>query len=132
MPLDVLDRLLRPIRRGQVTGRYPEASPALPPAARRLPQLDTARCDVSATCAGVCPTGAIVVTASSWSLDAGRCVFCGACARACPRDAIRLDGPIELAARYRDALEIRRGVGQARGVEQARGVATDRDAGPDR
>ena len=114
MPLDVLDRLLRPIRRGRVTGRYPDAPPDLPPAARGLPQLDATRCDVSASCAAVCPTGAIVVTASSWSLDAGRCVVCGACARACPRDAIRLDGPIELAARYRDDLEIRRSVGPDR------------------
>jgi formate hydrogenlyase subunit 6/NADH:ubiquinone oxidoreductase subunit I len=65
--------------------------------ARGLPELDPARCDGSATCAEVCPTLAIVVTASAWSLDAGRCIFCGACARACPRDAIRLGHQVELA-----------------------------------
>jgi len=99
MPFDVFDRLLRPLRTRPVTSRYPDAPPDLSPAARGLPELDVIRCDGSAACVGVCPTGAIGLSDTIWSLDAGACIFCGACARACPRDAIRLGPLIELAVR---------------------------------
>ena len=108
MPFDVFDRLLRPLRSRPVTGPYPDAPPDLPPAARGLPELDAVRCDGSASCVGVCPTGAIALADSIWSLDAGACIFCGACARACPRDAIRLGPQIELAVRDRADLTIER------------------------
>jgi formate hydrogenlyase subunit 6/NADH:ubiquinone oxidoreductase subunit I len=108
MPLDVLDRLLRPLRARPVTSRYPDVAPDLPAAARGLPELDAARCDGSAACVDVCPTGAIALSDGVWSLDAGRCILCGACGRACPRDAIRLGHRIELAARDRADLRIDR------------------------
>ena len=108
MPFDVFDRLLRPLRSGAVTGRYPDAPPDLAPAARGLPELDAGRCDGSAACVGVCPTSAIRLTESTWSVDAGACIFCGACARACPRDAIRLGPRIELAVRDRADLTTER------------------------
>lgn len=104
MPFDVLDRLLRPLRRGPVTSRYPDAPPDLAPAARGLPVLDGSRCDGSAACVSICPTAAIRLSDATWTLDAGVCIFCGACARACPRDAIRLDGGVELAAVERAEL----------------------------
>ncbi|HEY8239222.1 MAG TPA: 4Fe-4S binding protein [Candidatus Limnocylindrales bacterium] len=97
MARDVFDRILRPLRRGPVTSRYPDVRPELPQAARGLPELDPGRCDSSGTCAEVCPTRAIAVSDGRWTLDAGACIFCGACARACPRDAIRLGHRIELA-----------------------------------
>jgi formate hydrogenlyase subunit 6/NADH:ubiquinone oxidoreductase subunit I len=108
MPLDVFDRLLRPLRTGSVTSRYPDDPPDLPAAARGLPELDAVRCDGSATCVGACPTGAIQLSDPIWSLDVGLCIFCGACARACPRDAIRLGPRIELAVRERADLTIER------------------------
>jgi hydrogenase-4 component H len=108
MPLDVLDRLLRPLRRGPVTSRYPDRPPDVAPAARGLPELDAVRCDGSAACVSACPTSAITVSPTQWSLDVGACIFCGACARACPREAIKLGGRIELAVRDRADLTIRR------------------------
>ena len=108
MPFDVLDRLLRPLRSRPVTSGYPDAPPDIPAAARGLPELDPVRCDGSAVCVDVCPTRAIALSDTVWSLDAGRCVFCGACERACPRDAIKLGRRIELAARDRADLTIER------------------------
>ncbi len=106
MPMDVLDRILRPLRRGPATGRYPAAPPDLPPAARGLPELDAARCDGNAACVAACPTGAIRVGPGSWSLDAGACVFCGACARACPATAIGMGSRFELATDIRNHLVV--------------------------
>jgi formate hydrogenlyase subunit 6/NADH:ubiquinone oxidoreductase subunit I len=99
MPLDVFDRILRPLRARPVTSGYPDRPPDLAPAARGLPELDALRCDGSAACVGACPTGAIALVGRRWSLDAGACIFCGACARACPRAAIELGPLVELAAR---------------------------------
>jgi formate hydrogenlyase subunit 6/NADH:ubiquinone oxidoreductase subunit I len=108
MPLDVFDRILRPLRRGPATSRYPDVPPDLPPATRGLPVLDPARCDGSAACVTTCPTGAIRLDGSTWSLDTGACIFCGACARACPREAIRMSNQVELAVLDRDGLVIQR------------------------
>jgi len=108
MPLDVFDRILRPLRRGPATSRYPDAPPDLPPAARGLPELDPVRCDGSAACVTACPTGAIRLDGPTWSLNTGACIFCGACARACPRGALRMGNRIELAVRERDGLAIER------------------------
>jgi len=108
MPLDVFDRLLRPLRRGPVTSHYPDVPPDLAPAVRGLPELDATRCDGSASCVEACPTGAIDLSDSVWSIDMGACIVCGACARACPRDAIQLGGLIELAVDDRADLTIGR------------------------
>jgi hydrogenase-4 component H len=97
MPMDVLDRILRPLRRRPVTSLYPEVGPDLPSAARGLPELAITRCDGDGACVTVCPTGAIRLEPGTWTVDAGACIFCGACERACPQDAIRLRGNIELA-----------------------------------
>jgi formate hydrogenlyase subunit 6/NADH:ubiquinone oxidoreductase subunit I len=106
MPMDVLDRILRPLRRGTVTSRYPAAPPELPAAARGLPELDVTRCDANAACAAACPTGAIRVSRGAWSLDLGACIFCAACARACPTAAIGLRDRIELATETRADLVV--------------------------
>lgn len=114
MPLDVFDRLFRPLRTRPVTSRYPDAGPDLPSAAHGLPELDADRCDASAACVVACPTGAIRLSGSTWALDAGACIFCNACARACPRDAIQLGPRIELAVLERTDLTIRRTVRTSR------------------
>jgi Ni,Fe-hydrogenase III small subunit/formate hydrogenlyase subunit 6/NADH:ubiquinone oxidoreductase subunit I len=106
MPLDVLDRFLRPLRRGRVTSDYPVAAPDLPPAARGLPVLNADACSMTGVCATVCPTRAIEVSGGRWQLDAGRCVMCDACVAACPTGALRHAGGIELAARRRRELVV--------------------------
>lgn len=106
MPMDAFDRILRPLRRGPVTSRYPDVPPELPPGARGLPELDASLCDGNGACAVACPTDAIQVAPGRWSVDAGACIFCTACARACPTSAIRAGTRIELATDERDRLVI--------------------------
>jgi hydrogenase-4 component H len=114
MPMDLLDRFLRPLRGRPLTRRYPDEPAGLPSTIRGLPEVDPERCDASAACVAVCPTGAISLTPDSWTVDAGRCVFCDACAAACPRDAIRLGSRFELAGRSRAALRATTQIGDRR------------------
>jgi Formate hydrogenlyase subunit 6/NADH:ubiquinone oxidoreductase 23 kD subunit (chain I) len=106
MPMDILERFLRPLRTRPLTRRYPDEPAVLAPALRGLPELDPSRCDSSGACIAVCPTAAITLEPTSWAVDAGRCVLCGACEAACPRDAIRLGQRFELASRRRESLHI--------------------------
>ena len=45
-------------------------------------------CTGCGTCASNCPSSAIAVDGSDWSVDLGRCIFCMDCAMVCPSDAI--------------------------------------------
>ncbi len=104
MPLDVVRRLLTPLREPIVTSRYPDAQPLLQEATRGLPEVDPARCERDGACVTACPTRAIELRDGGWSIDAGRCVFCGLCADACRPEAIRLGQRVELAGTERAAL----------------------------
>ena len=104
MPLDLLDRFLRPLRRPPLTGGYPDVPAVVAAATRGLPELDAAQCNSTGACVPACPTGAIVLRPGSWAIDAGRCVLCGACALACPQAAIGLGQRVELAVTTREAL----------------------------
>ena len=106
MPMDVLDRILRPLRLGPLTVRYPDVRPGLPPAARGMPEFEPARCDGNAACIAACPTGAIWLEPGTWTIDVGACIFCGACARACGPQAIQLGSRIELGTDERDSLVV--------------------------
>ena len=114
MPMDLLDRFLRPLRGRPLTRRYPDEPAVLPLTARGLPELDPQRCDASADCVAVCPTGAIALTPDRWTVDAGRCVFCDACVLACPREAIHLGPRFELASRSRAGLRATTRIGGRR------------------
>ncbi len=97
-------------RRGKsVTSSYPTVAETTPPLFRGMPHLDPTLCLGHATCATVCPTGALTVEAESsggwtWRLDRARCSACGACADVCPTGAISIDPQFELAARNRADL----------------------------
>ena len=104
MPLDVVRRLLRPLREPVVTSRYPAEPLFIPAGSHGLPVVDPARCSRDGACVTACPTGAIELVERGWALDAGRCVFCSACVIACPNEAIWMGDRIELAARDRARL----------------------------
>jgi formate hydrogenlyase subunit 6/NADH:ubiquinone oxidoreductase subunit I len=114
MPMDLVDRFLRPLRGGPLTRRYPDEQPVLPSTTRGLPEVDPSRCDANAACVTACPTGAISVGPGGWTVDTGRCVFCGICATACPQDAIRLGARFDLAATSLDATRVTTRIGDQR------------------
>ena len=67
--------------------------------------------DGDGACVVACPSHAISLSGSGWTLDVGACIFCGACARACRRGALTLGNTIELATRDRRGLVIERRIG---------------------
>jgi ferredoxin len=76
-----------------VTLRFPERV-APPEGFRGLVELDTESCVGCGTCAYVCPSSAITVTAGEthyqWDYDPGRCTFCGRCVDVCPSRALSM------------------------------------------
>jgi formate hydrogenlyase subunit 6/NADH:ubiquinone oxidoreductase subunit I len=91
--------------------RYPAEPATVPPGFRGMPELIAERCRGHASCAAVCPSGAIQVErwtgGWTWELDRARCLACGLCAEACPARAITISPDFELAARTRAALRTR-------------------------
>jgi Ni,Fe-hydrogenase III small subunit/formate hydrogenlyase subunit 6/NADH:ubiquinone oxidoreductase subunit I len=59
MPLDLVRRLLTPLRNPVPTSGYPEAEPLLQFATRGLPAIDPGRCERNGACVDICPTNAI-------------------------------------------------------------------------
>jgi Ni,Fe-hydrogenase III small subunit/formate hydrogenlyase subunit 6/NADH:ubiquinone oxidoreductase subunit I len=106
MPLDLVRRLITPLRDPVPTSLYPGAAPLLQAAIRGLPAIDPDRCDDNGDCARACPTGAIEAEASGAirAVDAGRCVFCAACVTACPAGAMTMTSRVELARPSRAEL----------------------------
>jgi Ni,Fe-hydrogenase III small subunit/ferredoxin len=105
MPLDLLRRLVTPLRHPVGTSRYPEAAPLLQMATRGLPQIDLTRCQNDGACVEACPTGAIGWKSGTVeSIDAGKCIFCAACVPACPNGAMSMSSRVELASGKREAL----------------------------
>ena len=105
MPLDLVRRLITPLRNPVAVSKYPAAAPLLADATRGLPQIDPILCENDGACVESCPTGAIKWTSGAVeSIDAGKCIFCAACVLACPKDAISMTSRVELASVKRDAL----------------------------
>lgn len=107
--------LVRGLRKGRVTTRYPARAEPPPAGFQGRIEVLEAR-GAAAGVAGVCPTGAITVAPDgAVRLDRGRCILCGACVRADP-DRFAFRPEYETAARRRSALVV--------------GAVADEDPGP--
>jgi len=105
MPLDLVRRLITPLRHPVPGSLYPDATPLLQFATRGLPQVDPARCRGHGSCVEACPTEAIEFASGAvQSIDAGKCIFCAACVAACPNSAISMSYRVELARPSRAEL----------------------------
>lgn len=97
--------LLARARQGYRTANYPAQDPSLPALFRGRPVLDPGKCiEGCAKCVDICPTDALLVSASGPELDLGRCIFCGECAAACPGNAISFSRDWRLAASERTGM----------------------------
>jgi Ni,Fe-hydrogenase III small subunit len=79
----VLEWILRGLRKGRVTTRYPgTGEPAALVARGQVTVLD--RAGGQPAMAELCPTGAITVADGELNLDRGSCILCGLCVQLAP------------------------------------------------
>jgi Ni,Fe-hydrogenase III small subunit/ferredoxin len=101
----MLGWILRGLRQGRITTRYPRAEEPAPHGYHgRVELLDIT--NGSDDLAHLCPTGAITVSGTGQvALDRGRCILCGECVRAAP-NRFRFESQYQTAERSRSALVI--------------------------
>ncbi len=76
--------VLRGLRDGVVTTRYPQRPDPYGTAFRAAVEVSTSPADTGGRVEPVCPTGAIASSDGHVELDRGRCILCGACVRVFP------------------------------------------------
>ena len=103
----MLTALLRSLRTGVVTIRYPEEPAQVPERFRGAPRVRPGSEFDALPPPAVCPSGAIARQAGQprYAIDLARCLFCGRCAES-PGAAIELGRVVELAARGRESLVV--------------------------
>jgi Ni,Fe-hydrogenase III small subunit len=120
----VFRTLLKSLRDGVVTSRYPDERPEVPERFRGAPELASGRPYAALPAPAVCPTGTISSTETSTTIDLARCIFCGRCGEEPPDGPIHIGRELELAARRREDLLVRIGR-DAEGRAAPGAVATD-------
>lgn len=99
----MLEWLVRGLRLGRVTTRYPDGEEPVPHGFRGHVEVVDDR-NATEDVAALCPTGAIGVDQRGQvSLDRGRCILCGECVLSAP-ERFRFAGSQATAARSRAAL----------------------------
>lgn len=103
----MLTALLRSLRTGVVTLRYPEQPAAVPDRYRGEPRPVPGRPFDALPSPGSCPTGALSLDPDDrrYALDVARCIRCGRCGEAAG-GAVELGREVEVAARSRAGLVI--------------------------
>jgi formate hydrogenlyase subunit 6/NADH:ubiquinone oxidoreductase subunit I len=109
-----LSWLIRGLRSGVVTTRYPRGPIELPPGFHGMPALDVDRCQAASGCEAcqrACLPQAITIeslresgTSKRFNLNYGRCIICGLCVSACPNQAMSMIGQVELSVRHPNDL----------------------------
>jgi Ni,Fe-hydrogenase III small subunit/ferredoxin len=99
----MLEWIVRGLRQGRITTRYPRREEVAPPGYRgRVEVMDPVA--ASPGLAEVCPTAAITVDRKRrLTVDRGRCILCGECVRAAP-ERFGFAAGYQTAARRRAAL----------------------------
>ena len=106
----MLRAILKSLRTGVVTTRYPEVTTPPPDAFRGALNLGVGARFAALPPPSVCPVGAISAqpadAPSRLAIDYGRCVFCGVCAEPARESALEIGREFELAARSRGDLVV--------------------------
>jgi formate hydrogenlyase subunit 6/NADH:ubiquinone oxidoreductase subunit I len=99
--------ILRGLRTGVLTTRYPKHPEPIPPPFRGAPQVNPVQLSprVCEELEAACPTGAFSYdrAVGALTLDYGKCIFCGLCAQALP-SVVHMSTTYELAVRQREDL----------------------------
>jgi NADH-quinone oxidoreductase subunit I len=111
--------------RPQVTLKYPEERPAIPPGYRGVPTLvkdpnGREKCVSCQLCEFVCPPKAIRITPGeippesanahvergpkAFDIDMLRCIYCGMCQEVCPEEAIWLQNQFSMSGYTREEM----------------------------
>ena len=102
----MLTAILRSLRTGVVTVRYPDRPATIPERFRGAPRVRPGSRMDALPRPSVCPSGAIAAEGPRHAIDLGRCVYCGRCAEGPAGAAVELGREIELSSRSRDGLVI--------------------------
>ncbi len=104
----MLTAIMRSLRTGVVTIRYPAQPAQVPERFRGAPLPRPGSTFDALPPPSVCPAGAIAGGdgESRYAVDLGRCVFCGRCAECSPPGALEHGREVELAARSRESLVV--------------------------
>jgi Ni,Fe-hydrogenase III small subunit/formate hydrogenlyase subunit 6/NADH:ubiquinone oxidoreductase subunit I len=104
----MLTAILRSLRTGVVTVRYPDRPARAVERFRGAPLVRPGALAGALPPPSVCPSGAIAAGAgqAGYSIDLARCAFCGRCAEGSSASAIGLGWKVELAARRRESLVV--------------------------
>ncbi len=105
----MLRAILKSLRTGVVTTRYPQVPGTPPERFRGAPELRSGARFAGLPAPDVCPAGAIsakaVESGHRYAIDLGTCVFCGLCGEAAA-SALEIGREFELAARGRQDLVV--------------------------
>lgn len=85
------------LQTGVVSTGYPAEKNIPPQGFRGLPECLRENCLQCGKCVEQCPTQALDLKASGWTIEPKRCIFCGYCQDACPQGAVSLGLNFELA-----------------------------------
>lgn len=100
--------LIKTLKTGTVTTKYPGKPDIAPPGFRGKPELIPDKCTFCGDCTRACPPGVIWLTEEAHektlTLSVCGCIFCGRCEEVCPHSAIILTQEYELASKTKDDL----------------------------
>lgn len=102
----MLRAILKSLRTGVVTTRYPAEPATAPERFRGAPELEEGLPFDALPPPSVCPSGAITAGAEDYALDLGQCVFCGRCGQTAAEGPVTIGRRFELASRRRESLVI--------------------------
>lgn len=104
----MLTALLRSLRTGVVTTRYPATPAQPPPRFRGAPHIRSGSGCSALLLSSVCPSSAITSSEGErrCSIDLARCLFCGRCAEESLQGAVELGREVELAQSSRERLVV--------------------------
>jgi len=104
----VLDILIKTLKTGCQTIKYPQVPDFAPQGFRGKPELIAENCTYCGECVKVCPPGVIWLTEKSdekmLSLSCCGCIFCGRCEEVCQTGAIKLTQEYELSVKTKEDL----------------------------